>query len=141
MLAEIITVQSSDADCHADFTSAGEPITHFNIESVSVLVRITPLEGASQQLAAAFLRACFLPHCHYSLLARHHGECQMYNSMIKEMYWPHMTYDVYTTVLDCRYRAQNCARGKLKRQLELFSSEWSLEYIDMDMLEPLQRTK
>lgn len=52
-----------------------------------------------------------------------------------------MTNDIYTTVCKCRFCAQNPVHSKKQRQLKLFFPVGPLEYVGVDALEPLRKTK
>lgn len=65
----------------------------------------------------------------------------MSNSVRKELCWYDMVKDVPTTVRDCRYCAQNCTHSKLQRLLKPFFSKGALEYIAIDILNPLPKKK
>lgn len=69
MLPEFITAQASDMDCQQAFTSVENPNTRSNDDSERVLVRVLPLDDASQRVMSAFLRPRSSHTCHYSLLA------------------------------------------------------------------------
>lgn len=47
-LANVFSALSIDANCCAAFAAIGKPNTHFNVNSDKVLVRASPLDGASQ---------------------------------------------------------------------------------------------
>lgn len=59
----------------------------------------------------------------------------------QRLYWAHMASDAYATVHDCYQRLQHRANEKKKRQPELFFLNGSLEYVDMEILAPLLKTK
>lgn len=93
-LAEFITAQAIDTDCHAAFTPAGNPNASFNFDSDGVLVRVYPSDGASQRVVPACLHSDFFHACHYSLPADLSGKLRMYYSIKKDSYWTHTAIDV-----------------------------------------------
>lgn len=140
-LAEFMFAESADADCRSAFAYDRKPNTRFNVDSDGVLVRVFSLIGASRRVVSAYLRPRFLHSRHYFFLASHSGERQIYDCMRKELYWPHTTIDVYTTVQDCHVCAQKRTHGKPQGQIKLFFSESPLEYMNIDILEPLRHTE
>lgn len=52
-----------------------------------------------------------------------------------------MANDVYITVCDCHSSAQSAMHDKRQRQLKLFFQEGPLEYIGMDILRHLPKTR
>lgn len=60
-LAKFLTAQTSYVDCRAAFVSAGIPDTCFNFDSDGVLVRVSPLFGASQRIVPTSL-GLLIPH-------------------------------------------------------------------------------
>lgn len=58
-----------------------------------------------------------------------------------EFYWPHMANDVYATVYACKSCARNNPRYKRQRPLQVFPPSESLDFIAMDILDPLPRTR
>lgn len=71
------------------------------------LVCTTSLEGTVQTVVPKSLRPRFLYLEYYPKLVGCPGECCMYDTMRSNLYWTHMTSDVYTKVSDCRECAVN----------------------------------
>lgn len=96
-------MQSTDSDRRAYFRFVEKANTQFCLHRDKVLVRVSPLAGASQRFVPASKRAGFMHLRHCSLLAAHLGECRRYDSMRKKLYLPHMTNDNYATLRDCSF--------------------------------------
>lgn len=86
------------------------------------------------------MRARMFHPCHYSLLEGHAGERRMYNVIRQSMYWPQIADNVYATVKDCLFCAQNRQTTRWQRKLRLFFPAGSLEFLAIDILGPLQQT-
>lgn len=82
-LAEFISAQSTDTYCRSAYASIEKPNSGFNVESDGVLFQVSSLDGASQRVVPASLSPHFFHFCHYSLLADHAGERQVYDCMVK----------------------------------------------------------
>lgn len=61
----------------------------------------------------------------------------MYDTMQREVYYPHWAHLVYTTVSDWRKLACNRANTMQRRQLELLLASSQLGFVTMDILGPL----
>lgn len=140
MLKELICEQSKDVDRRVGFSSFGQPSYRFNIDADGILVQTFPLHSASKRYVPATTRARVLFLCHHSLLAAHPGERRTYDSMGKELFWPHMANDVYATVRHWHSCTKSQIHGKRQPQLKLFYSDRSLYYVSMDILGLLPRT-
>lgn len=78
---------------------------------------------------------------HYHLLAGHSGQRRMYDTMRRDYYWPHMANDVAEIINQCQSCARNRGHVKLQRQLQLFPASGPLEFVALDILGPLPKTK
>lgn len=57
----------------------------------------------------------------------------------KEVFWPHMTNDVYTSVSNCSTCARIGTFPKLKREVQLFPTSGQLKLIAINIIRPLPR--
>lgn len=79
---------------------------------------------------------------HYSMLAGHPGQNQMYETLRRIYYWPHMPGDIWAIVRNCH----QCARNRLKlrkhkNSLNLFPAMEPLQSLAIDLVGPLTKTK
>jgi Integrase zinc binding domain len=66
----------------------------------------------------------------------------MFQTIRKTFFWPRIAEDVYETVLQCDIFARNRISEKMKTNpLKLFPANGPLEFVAMDILGPLPRTK
>ena len=71
------------------------------------LVRVAPLDGATQVYASFILRQELLRLEHDVVRAGHPGVNRMYISIRRHYYWESMAADVYVWVASCAYCARN----------------------------------
>lgn len=141
MFAEFISAQFTDKDCRSSLAFFGKRSTCFNIQSNGALFKIPFLDGALKWAPSVSLRTRLLYYCNYSLLAGDRDKCEMDNDVRKELYWPHVAKDVYSTVWDCCFCTTNFKHRKRQRKVKLFIPKGPMEYVCMDILRPLPRTK
>lgn len=77
----------------------------------------------------------------YGLPASHPGERDVYNSLREEFWWPQKASNVYVTIPDYRFYAQNRTHGKWQRLLKLFFPEGPSEYLVTNILRPRVKTE
>lgn len=106
-----------------------------------MLSHVTPLNDTSQCVVPASLRSLLFHFGHYFFLAGSLGLRRTYDFMRKQLCCPHMTNDHYATVHHCRLRTQSSTRDKPQPRLKRFFPEGPSEYIGMDVLGPLLKTK
>jgi len=139
---ELIAAQSKDEYCRKLMTESDTEGSRFSYDEEGVLIRLSPLDHAQQRVIPLRLQARVLYLSHYPLTAGHPKGSKMYDTMRRHYYWPNMANDVYQTVRDCRACAQT--RGtfyKHQRPLRLFPAAGPLEFIAMDLLGPLTKTR
>lgn len=73
-------------------------------------------------------------------MAGHAGQRKLYDSMRRELYWPHTTKDFYTTVCHCSACAQNRMDPKPRKKLQLFLANGRLKFIVIDIFGALPLT-
>ena len=114
----------------------------FAIDQHGVLIRRSPLDGTLQVVVPESLRRRVLDIAHHPPISAHPGRSRMYQTLRRDFYWPSMTVDIHFTVDSC----DACARNRIKDQrnvypMKLFPATNPLEYVAMDILGPLPRTK
>lgn len=78
----------------------------------------------------------------FSRLGGHPGSTSIYYTLGWSYYWPHMAIDVYQTVKECDSGLRN--RGTIREHrpyMKLFQAAGPLEFIIVDFLGPLPKTK
>lgn len=93
-LVECLQQQAHNNKCCQAAIAVGKQNTRFGYNTNSVLVQVSLIDSASQKYVPAALRARILSLCHYSLMAGHLGERQMYDTIHRDLYWPHVENDV-----------------------------------------------
>lgn len=79
---------------------------------------------------------------HYrSSPASHPGEKRFYDTLQQEFYWTHMSSDAYTMVADCQSCTAQGTRNLRPKKFRLFSAAGPLQFVAMDILDPLSKTK
>ena len=114
----------------------------FAINQHGVLTRKSNLDGSLQVIVPASLRKRLLDIAHDAPTAGHPGRAKLYQTMRRVFYWPSMTVDIHHKVEGCTL----CAKNRIKEQrnvypMRLFPATKPLEYVAMDILGPLPRTK
>ena len=88
------------------------------------------------------LRTRILHLAHDPAIAGHPGETRMFETLRVNYYWPHMAADVHWYVHACRPCAKKRIKfRKTKRLMKLFPATTPLEFIAIDILGPLPRTR
>ena len=139
---EVLKEQASDPFCKAKLHQVGDKGSSFEINRQGVLGRISPLDGTFQKVVPKSLQARILHAAHYPVLAGHPGATRMYYTLRKNYYWPHMAFDALSVAARCESCAQ--VRGtqfRHQRLLKLFPATGPLEFVAMDLLGPLSKTK
>ena len=107
-----------------------------------VLIRRSPLDGSLQVVVPETLRERLLDIAHNPPISAHPGRSRMYQTLRGDFYWPSMTVDIHFTVDRC----DSYARNRIKDQrniypMKLFPAANPLEFVAMDILGPLPKTK
>ena len=114
----------------------------FKVKDNSLLILISPVDGAEQTVVPEALQPRVLYLSHYPLLAGHPKGSKMYDSMRRNYYWSQIANDFFQTAKDCRPCAE--ARGtryKTQKPMNLFPATKPLEYIAMDLIGPITSTE
>lgn len=85
-LQNFIQHQGRDNECSQAAINVGKPNTIFSYNTDGVLVRESAIDNVSQTYVPTVLRARSLRLCHYSLLAGHPDERQLYDTMRRDFY-------------------------------------------------------
>ena len=139
---EFLEEQSKDPYCQSQKEKTELDNSKFKYDHNGFLVRRSSIDGALQKVVPKSLQARLLYLAHYPRLAGHPGAIRMYYTLRREYYWPMMASDVYNTVKEC----SSCAsvRGTLfkhQKYLKLFPAAGPLEFIAIDILGPLPKTR
>ena len=140
---ELIKVQAEDDECLKlkQKILSGDS-TPFHEDERGLIVRVATIDQAHQIYAPKILRPRILLLAHYPRLAGHPGGTRMYQTLRRTFYWPSMALDVFNTVRQC----SPCAKERLSLRkhskfLKLFPAQRPLEFVAIDILGPLPRTK
>lgn len=80
-LIEFIQAQANDTKFRRAEGTVGKPNAFYSVDTDSVLLKVSPIDSASQRFFRANLKMSILRMCHYSLLAGHPPERQMQDAM------------------------------------------------------------
>ena len=140
---DLVREQATDPLCISLRARAAETNSTPYYESASgLLVRISPRDKREQVVVPETLRSRILQISHHSKLAGHPGAIRMYNTLRRSYYWPSMSLDVYNTVRNCVHCAkQRVTLRKHANFLKLFPANHPNEYVAIDILGPLPRTR
>ena len=88
------------------------------------------------------LRSRILHLAHYPQLAGHPGWRKLYYTVRRDFYWPSLPLDCLHLVRNC----VTCAKNRIKlrkavKRVELFPAKAPLEFVSIDLLGPLLRTR
>ena len=142
---EMLSEQASDEYCQwarreMDRDTQGK--SPFAINQHGVLTRRSTLDKSLQIVVPSSLRKRLLEIAHCAPTSGHPGRAKLYQTMRRGFYWPSMTVDIHHLVENCT----TCAENRIKEQknvypMRLFPATKPLEYVAMDILGPLPRTK
>ena len=142
---EMLSEQAADEYCQwarreMDRDTQGK--SPFAINQHGVLTRKSTLDGSLQIVVPSSLRQRLLEIAHCAPTSGHPGRAKLYQTMRRVFYWPSMTVDIHHLVENCA----PCAKNRMKEQknvypMRLFTATKPLEYIAMDILGPLPRTR
>lgn len=140
-LAELLDAQENNRACILAALIIGLLKSMFTFDTEPALVRVLPINGASQPYIPTTMQPCILHLCHYSLLVGHPGKRPIYDNIRQHFYCSHMTNNVYTTVARCLLRTRNRRPNKKESKLRLFSPVYSLDFVAIDLLGYLPKSK
>jgi len=142
-IARMLAAQKQDAHCQ-ELRDRMDQNKHsrFSENKEGLLVRVAPLDGATQVYVPEALRRELLHLEHDVARAGHPGVNWMYSSVRRHYYWEAMAADVYDLVSDC----PSCARNRIAPRrrtamLKLFPATEPFGSLSMDLLGPLTETK
>lgn len=120
----------------------GDSGSEFDYDHYGFLVRKSKLDCALQRVVPSALKSRLLYLSHYPRLAGHPGGTRLYLTLRRDYYWPSMGNDVHAVARDCA----SCThmRGTVfnhQKCLKLFPASGSLEFVAMDLLGPLSKSK
>ena len=142
---EMLSEQAADEYCQwarREMDRHTQGVSPFAINQHGVLTRRSNLDGSLQVIVPVSLRQRLLQIAHNASTAGHPGRAKLYQTMRRAFYWPSMTVDIHHLVENCT----SCAKNRIKEQknvypMRLFPATRPLEYVAMDILGPLPRTK
>ena len=138
---ELLREQSSDEFCRSILSRLrkGER-PPFAVDTEGFLVRIAA--EREQLVIPLSLQARVLHLSHYARLAGHPGGRRLYYYLTRYFYWPSMAIGCYAVARNCT----SCAKNRLllrknSKKLQLFPPCAPLEFVSIDILGELIRTK
>lgn len=113
----------------------------FTFVTEGTLVRISPIEGVSQRKILITLWLRIRHECHHSVLLENSGELQIYDTMQKHFYWPHMASNVYDIVAKSTSCTRSSRTRKKNQKLRLFSQAGRLTFVTINILGSVPKTE
>lgn len=113
--------------------------SQLHTDSRSILVWKSPFVESIQIVVPVSLCRRIVYLCRYPLTARHPGERRIYDTLCRNLYWPHMASGVQRTVAQCVSYARGGSTYRHKRRLQLFPAFGPLEFVAMDFLGPMPK--
>lgn len=140
-LEELLREQLTDAFCAAIRSRLnGGEVLPFRLDDRGILVRT--VEAYEQIVIPHSLKSRVLHLAHYSQLSGHPGGTKLYLSLRRDFYWPTLAMDCHATAKLCATCARNRVKlWKKKKPLKLFPAKAPLEYVSIDILGELIRSK
>jgi len=138
---ELVEEQAKDAFCRKIRIQLDEgKLIPFEEDTSGVLIRNQ--EAHSQLVIPRSLVPRVLTLSHYPKGAAHPGETKLYRTLRRYFYWQTLAVDAIMAVKNC----VSCARNRVKlrrhaKKLQLFPANGPLEYVSIDILGPLLRTR
>jgi Integrase zinc binding domain len=144
-IEEIQRAQHDDPDCQPLFEASTKASYYFVMHSFAdtdVLCRRSPVDGSKQITVPLSLRSRLLYLSHHPPIAAHPGVQRLYASLRRHYYWPRMVSDVYQVVAQCdKCLQERLALRRPQGDMTLFPAHEPLDYVAIDILGPLPRTK
>jgi len=144
-LEELHKAQQEDADCREwlEFSKQKDsPFFTVMHNRLQILYRRAALDGQRQICVPTSLRPRVLYLTHYPPTAGHPGGRKMYQTLRRTYYWPSMALESYSYLRSCYKCTQEQLASKHARSpMKLFPASGPLEYVAIDILGPLPRTK
>lgn len=111
------------------------------VSKVGLLCRKALTDGAIKTILPDYYGRALLFHGYCPRLARHSETGEMYAVLRRTYYWPLLTSDGHELVPKCESRRRHRPSPKYQRWLQLFSRSKSLEFVAINILEPLTKPK
>jgi RNase H-like domain found in reverse transcriptase/Integrase zinc binding domain/Integrase core domain len=140
---EMRAAQEADVDCVRMRGQMASPGSSLDEGGDGILVRVSPLDNRVQVVVPHALRERVLSLTNYPRSSVHPGGTRLFASLRRDFFWPQMAADCEAFVKRC----PSCARKELKckrrraKFLKLFPPSGPLEFISIDILGPLPKTK
>lgn len=143
LIETIVEEQSSDKFCLKIKTKVDNGRTkRYRFDERGLLVRISPIDSSVQIVVPEKLRARVLYLAHYPKTSGHPGGTRLFSTLRREFYRPSMALDCYSAVRSCTACAkERIGLRKHKSYLKTFMATAPLEYVAIDILGPLKKTK
>jgi transposase InsO family protein len=144
-LKEVYEEQQKDHECQlwlADSEKPKSPFFTMNHLGMKLLYHRSTLDASSQLCIPRTLRGRILQQAHHPPTAGHPGGKKMYQTLRLSYYWPLMAKDVADVPKQCT----QCIRERVGSQqprapMQLFPAPGPLEFVAIDILGPLPKTK
>lgn len=136
---DLVWEQVKDSNCPQTPSTMKLASSTFSYNIHRFSIHAAPIDGEVQKVVPTPLQTPLSYHWHYAKLQGNTVEKRFYPSNCKEYSWLQLANNFYTTVRDCGKCAQNQPADKRRRFLKLFWAGSLLEFVEMDILAPLQK--
>lgn len=140
MLWKITFKQVFDDYCNVASRNLCHVGSEFHIDYRALLVRKSVAYKSIQIKTRTSLGTSILYLVYHLPIVRHPRQRQMYDTLRRTTYWPHMASDVSITIVKCKSCARNRSCYHQKRPLQLFPASGPFHCTAIDILGLLPRT-
>jgi transposase InsO family protein len=144
-VADLYHAQISDKTCiqlREDIKKGGSKFYIHEENELQLLCRISTDPEHKRVYIPEALRERVMYLAHYPATAGHPGGRKMFYTLSQQFYWPTMVADVYQYVKQCHEcTKENSDLVKRHKALRLFPAAGPLDFVAIDLLGPLTRTK
>lgn len=111
----------------------------YQISDKGLFARVSPVDKSEQIVVPLSMRQKVLHLAHCPRMMGHPGGTRMYHTLRRPYYWPSMSGDVYATVPLCTACPKELITlHKSKSFIKLFPATAPLEFVAVDILDPLR---
>lgn len=126
----------NDTYCREEARAVGKPGSLYLYDKNGVLTRQARIYDSLQQIVRTSLHVLILYFKNDLVLARHHGERRLQDTLRRKYRWHHMANDAYTKVSACKSCAAIVTGKYHQKQLRLFPVDGPFEFLAMDIMGP-----
>lgn len=139
-LVELILAQRIDVSCRIAAAQVGRASSEFSINSNTLIVRRSIVDGAIQIAVAPLTRKYILMVSRHPPIAWYPGYRRVYDTLGHNFYWLQMVADVDQIESICSSWPRKDPKYSHQNKLHLFHASGSHDSVAMDILDPPPKT-